>query len=516
MVTDQQVKKLFRFIQRGETLTMASAKAGMDVKTARKYSKARKVPTELRKEHTWRTRDDVFADVWDEVKAKLEVNPGLQAKTLFEDLQRRYPGRFADGQLRTMQRKVKHWRATEGPAKEVFFEQVYVPGERSQSDFTYMKSLGVTIQREPFNHLIYHFVLPYSNWETGTICYSESFEALSEGLQNALWELGGVPRMHQTDRLSTAVRNDIKRFKEDKGDGRELFTRRYKALMDHYRMEPLRTQAAAPHENGDVEQRHHRFKKALDQQLMLRGSRDFESLDEYRVFLQQLFDQLNAGRKERLDEECAALGALPRARIDACRPPIEVKVTRFSTIRVLGNVYSVHSRLRDERVKVKLFVEEIEVWYAQRCIHRIPRLRGKNKYRIDYRDIIEWLVRKPGAFARYRYREELFPTHRFRVAYDALRAERPLSADRDYLCILALAARENESAVDDALRYLIGEECAITPDAVKELVRSAIQLPPPHEVAIDAVDLSTYDLLLTGSGDGAATAAVPSPKPHMS
>ena len=506
MVTDKQVRKLFKLLGSGETLTMAASKSGMDVKTARKYAKARKLPAELQREHTWRSQPDAFAEVWDEVKAKLAVNAGLQGKTLFEDLQRRYPGRFADGQLRTLQRRVKHWRATEGPPKEVFFEQVYTPGERAQSDFTYMKSLGVTIHGEPFNHLIYHFVLPCSNWETGTICYSESFEALSDGLQNALWELGGVPRMHQTDRLTTAVNKDT---------NREIFTRRYQALLDHYGIEPLRTQAAAPHENGDVEQRHHRFKEALDQQLMLRGSRDFEGLDAYRVFLRQLFDQLNAGRKERFTEERAALRPLPPRRIDSCRPPIDVKVTRFSTIRVLGNAYSVDSRLRDERVKVKVFVEHIEVWYAQRRIHTIPRLRGKQKHRIDYRHIIDWLVRKPGAFAHYRYRDDLFPTHRFRVAYDAFRSNAPLRADRDYLRLLHLAARENEAAVDDALRYLINQELPITPETVGEVVRSATTLPSPREVAIDHVDLRTYDALLTSSGDGAATADLPSALPHL-
>jgi len=169
MVTDRQVKRLFQLMQQEKTLTMAAAKAGLDEKTARKYRKAKKLPSELKAPRQWRTHNDLFADRWQQVRQKLELNPGLEAKTLFQDLQRRYPGRFADGQLRTFQRRVKYWRATEDPAKEVFFEQVYQPGECSQSDFTSMNKLGVTIQGEPFNHLIYHFVLPYSNWETGTI-----------------------------------------------------------------------------------------------------------------------------------------------------------------------------------------------------------------------------------------------------------------------------------------------------------------------------------------------------------
>jgi hypothetical protein len=305
MVTDRQVRRLMKLLQSEKSLAAAAAKAGMDEKTARKYRRLGKLPSEVRVEHTWRTREDPFAEVWEEVKGKLENNPGLEAKTLFEDLQRRYPGRFADGQVRTLQRRVKTWRALEGPGKEVFFAQVHTPGRLCQSDFTCMKSLGVRIQGDPFDHLIYHFVLSYSNWEAGTICFSESFESLSEGLQNALWELGGVPRVHRTDRLSTAVQ---------KPEHPEEFTRRYAALLKHYGLEGDKTQRASPHEIGDVEQRHHRFKKALDQALMLRGSRDFATREEYADFLRRLFAQLNAGRRDRLAEELKVLSRLPAQR----------------------------------------------------------------------------------------------------------------------------------------------------------------------------------------------------------
>ena len=159
----------------------------------------------MKKPHAWQTRIDPFSEIWDEAKGLLKNNSGLEAKSLFEYFQRTDPGKFSDGQLRTFQRKVKRWRALEGPAKEVFFPQLHFPGVLCESDFTCMNSLGITIQRLPFDHLIYHFVLPYSNWETGTICFSESFESLSQGLQNALWELGGVPQQHRTDCLTTAV-----------------------------------------------------------------------------------------------------------------------------------------------------------------------------------------------------------------------------------------------------------------------------------------------------------------------
>lgn len=486
MVTDRQVRMLMKLIETEKTLATAAAKAGMDEKTARKYRRLGKLPSEVKVEHRWRTREDPFVEVWDEVKEKLELNGGLEAKTLFEDLQRRYPGRFADGQLRTLQRRVKAWRALEGPPREVFFPQVHKPGQLCQSDFTYMNSVGVTIQGQPFNHLIYHFVLSYSNWETGTICFSESFESLSEGLQKALWELGGVPRVHRTDRLTAAVQ---------KPDHPQEFTRRYAALLKHYGIEGDKTQAASPHEIGDVEQRHYRFKKALDQALMLRGSPDFASRDEYAAFAGKLFAQLNSGRRERLAEELKVLRRLPERRLDSCKR-LRLRVGPSSTIRVNHNVYSVDSRLIGEMVEVRLYVEQLEVWYAQRRVETIPRLRGEGKYRIQYRHIIDWLVRKPGAFENYRYRADLFPTHRFRVAYDYLKRSQPAGAAKEYLKILHLAARETETAVDDALRTLINQDKPITFEAIEAMMRSGEQLPPATELTIPEVDLAAYDALL--------------------
>ena len=239
MCTDNVIRKFFRLLSTEPTLAAAARKAGISEKTARKYRRARRLPSELKQPHTWRTRQDPFQDVWSEVVEKLKVNPGLQATTLFQDLQRRHRGKFQDGQLRTFQRRINQWKAQEGPPKEVRFRQEYVPGERSQSDFTHMNALSVTIRRVPLGHLLYHFVLPYSHWEAGTICVSESFESLSTGLQNALAACGGVPALHQTDSLSAAVRN----CKKD-GEDKEVFTERYQALMRHYGMTPRHTQPA--------------------------------------------------------------------------------------------------------------------------------------------------------------------------------------------------------------------------------------------------------------------------------
>ena len=470
-----------------KTLSLAAAKAGMDEKTARKYRQLGRLPSEVRIKHTWLTRKDPFAEVWDEVCSKLENNPGLQAKTLFEDLQRRYRGRFADGQLRTLQRRVKVWRALEGPGKEVFFPQKHSPAVLCQSDFTHMDPLGVTIAGQPFDHLVYHFVLTYSNWETGTVCFSESFESLAEGLQSALWKLGGVPAVHQADRMSAAVSN----LSEEKE-----FTKRYEALLHHYGMEGRKIQPGKANEDGDVEQRHYRFKVAVDQALMLRGSRDFVSREAYETFLRRLLNQLNAGRRNRLTEEVERLRPLPKQRLDASKK-LRVKVGPSSAIHVQGNVYSVHSRLIGERVEVRLFAEHLEVWYAQKQLESMPRLRGKGRHNINYRHIIDWLVRKPGAFEQYRYRDALFPTSRFRMAYDALKRQRPARAHKEYLKILQLAARETEVGVDDALRVLLDQEQPINAGAVEAMVRSAQEIPSITDVLVDAVDLTTYDQLLS-------------------
>ena len=492
MVTDKQVRRLRDLIQE-QGLSLASAKAGMDEKTARKYLRSGKLPSECRPDRTWRTRPDPFDEVWPSLAELLASNPGLEAKTLFGHLQRERPGRFQDGQLRTLQRRVKHWRAVEGPSREVYFEQVHEPGILCQSDFTHMSSLGVRIGGEAFDHLIYHFVLTYSNWETGTICFSESFESLSQGLQNALWELGGVPSAHQSDRMSAAVHQM---------DHPEEFTRNYEGLLNHYGLEGRKIQTGKANENGDVEQSHHRFKRAVDQALMLRGSRDFADRAEYAGFLASLFVQKNAGRRDRLSEELQVLRSLPAIRVSAVRR-VRSRVRRGSTIRVLRNVYSVPSRLIGEEVEARVGAEEIEVWYGQRKVARFPRLRGGGKHRIDYRHIIEWLVRKPGAFGNYRYREELFPSSRFRMAYDHLQERQGSVGTRDYLKILHLAATESEAQVDDALRVLLESGNTITAKRIGAMLATETSGCAVTDVAVDAVDVTVYDRLLTETEEAA-------------
>jgi hypothetical protein len=487
MVTDNQVRRLRKLSNTEKNQEIAASKVGMDPKTARKYLGLNRLPSELGKERNWRTRPDPFSEVWELVRQQVEESPGLEAKTLFEWLQREYPGRYADGQIRTLQRRIKLWRAMEGPAQEVYFGQKHEPGKLCASDFTHMKELGITINGQTFEHLIYHFVLTYSNWETGTICYSESLESLSEGWQNAIWELGAVPVEHRTDSLSSAV-NNMSNLEE--------FNRRYEALMKYYGVAPRHTNPASPNENGDAEQSHHRFKRAVEQALLLRGSRDFAGMAEYTQFLTALFGQRNAGRRQRLGEEMALMRELPARRLESARRE-RVRVDSGSLIHVDRNAYSVNSRLIGEKVEARVYLEHVEVWYGQKKIEALPRLRGRAKHRIDYRHIIDWLVRKPGAFENYRYKEDLFPTSRFRMAYDTLQEATPSRAVKEYLKILKLAADEGEVTVDEALRELLERqgEGAATAESIGELLRRPETIAAVTMVNVEAVDLRSFDRL---------------------
>src|SRR5712671_2550210 len=267
--------------KKGMEQRVAAARAGISERTARKYEHTGKLPSQLKRSHDWNTRQNPFEEDWPWVVSQLERDPALQGSTLFALLCEQHPGRYRPTQIRTLQRHIARWRAVHGPEQEVIFEQRHQPGERAQSDFTHMEDLGVTIAGEPFPHMVYHFVLTYSNAEAISLCFSETFEALAEGIEKALWQLGGVPSQHRTDHLSAAVRHLRKEERED-------WTVRYQALMQHYGMQPAWNNTGVAHENGDVEQSHFRFKQAVDQALRARGDRDFPTRAAYEHFLHEL------------------------------------------------------------------------------------------------------------------------------------------------------------------------------------------------------------------------------------
>jgi hypothetical protein len=473
--------------RKGVPQRIAAARAGMSERTARRYEKAKQLPSALKRPHDWNTRANPFEQDWPWVVEQLERDSALQASTLFALLCERFPDRYRPTQVRTLQRHVQRWRAIHGPDKEVIFEQCHQPGERAQSDFTHMENLHVTIAGEPFPHMLFHLVLTYSNVEAVTICFSESFEALAEGIEACLWTIGGVPSLHRTDHLTAAIHHKTSKERED-------WTRRYQALMEHYGMEPTWNNAGIAHENGDVEQSHRRFKQAVDQALRVRGHRDFASRSAYEHFLQDLVYKRNQTRAARFEIEKTHLRPLPAAPLAPCKE-VQVSVSRFSTIHVGGNIYSVPSRLIGTRLTVRLRSETIQGYVGTSHVFTYPRLLGRNRHRIDYHHVIWSLARKPGAFAAYRYREELFPTTTFRLAYDTLRQAKPSRADAEYVKVLHLAATTSESEVETALALLL--EAKTVPTLVA--VRDVIHLPTPANVPLiqtPTLDLSTYDLLI--------------------
>jgi hypothetical protein len=490
VVTDQQVRKLMDELNKHGQLGKAAMRAGMDRKTARKYRDHGKLPSELKKPRTWRTRKDPFdPEDWALARQMLTDAPELESKALFMHIAAQRPGRYEPGQLRSFQRKVKRWRATEGPDKTVFFAQNHPPGEALQLDFTHARCLGIRVAGEPFPHLLCNVVLPVSNWQWVTICGSESMAALRKGLQEALFVLGRVPRWLQTDN-STAATHDLR-------NGKRGFNREYLDLVDHFGMKPRTIAVGESHQNGDVESSNGVLKRRLEQHLLLRGSRDFDSVDDYQSWLHNAVRTGNAFRSSAVAKELACMRPLVASRLAEFRE-LDVLVTSWSTIRVKHNAYSVPSRLIGERVRVRIFEERLEVWYASSLQLTIPRLRGRNGHAVDYRHVIWSLVRKPAAFEHYRYRADLFPTLAFREAYDALCAHHaePRRADLDYLRVLLLAASTFESDVEAALVFLQGKEQPPTIEAVRELV--APDKPAVPVVAVQQPDLHSYDTLLAG------------------
>lgn len=351
-----------------------------------------------------------------------------------------------------------------------------------------MNDLAVTLAGMPFLHLLYHLVLTYSNLEAIQICFSESFDALAEGFEACLWQLGGAPLQHRTDNLSAAV------VKIERGT--RQYTERYLALMAHYQLQPSTNTPGEPHENGDVEQAHYRFKQAVDQALRLRGARDFVDRAAYTRWLHDLVRQRNATRAVRAAEERTHLQPLPTLPLDPVQH-LRVTVSRFATIRVLRNLYSVPARLIGQTVLMRVRAETLDLYLGAHQLLTIPRLRGYQQHRIDERHIIDSLVRKPGAFAQYRYRDDLFPSLGFRQAYDTLKQQQPQRADQQYVRLLHLAATTSEAEVATALELLHDAGTPPTLDVVRELVGGPLRVRVP-DLAAPVLDLSAYDRLLSG------------------
>jgi hypothetical protein len=492
--TDAQVRIIMRERSKGNTQEQAAVKANLSSrKTVWKYERIGKLPSELKQPRAYRTRTDPFEADWNELERMLKDAPELEAKTLFEWLCEREAGKYQEGQLRTLQRRVNTWRAMNND-ELLTLDQVHQAGEVLQTDGTWMNDLGISLQGEPFEHLVIHSVLPYSNWEWGRVVQSESLLAIRLGLQSALSKLGHVPKIHQTDNTSAATHNLGPKGRDQTPEERG-FNAEYLQLLAHYGMEPRTIHVNSPNENGDVESLNGGFKRAVVQHLLLRGSRDFERLEAYEAFLWGVMEKRNAGRQVKLDEELAVMKPLTVTPWPAVRE-LTVRVGANGILRVGSNGYTVPSGLKGKRVTVKVFEWQIEVWYANQRMETLPRQTGVQHYQINYRHVIDSLLRKPGGFRNYRYREDLFPQAVFRQAWEALQARcSARKADLTYLRILKLAAGGLETDVAAALEILLTSGKSWDDQTVAELVQPT-QLTIP-DLPANPVDLATYDQFLS-------------------
>ena len=496
MVTDKQVLLYRRIRMEGKTQEAAAASSNMSVRTGREWELGA-LPSQAKKKRDWRTHEDAFAKYWDDeilpllqadkvAKTEGKKRRKLQAKTIFDALVERHPGVFESGQLRSLQRQVRDWRALNGSPKEVFFPQEHPPGREGVYDFTHCDSLEVTIAGVLFAHLLFTFRLSHSSWTWVQLAFSETFEALISGIQGALWALGGVTEVIRHDNLSAATHELAK------AGGRTL-NARYRDFLEHYGLKSTRIKPGKPNENGVAEKGNDLIKTALEQALILRGSREFPSVDAYMALVHRVIERMNASRVTKIDAERAHLNALPARPV----PTFTVhtpKVRKWSTIQVAGRTYSVPSRLIGHEVRVHQHADVLEVFYNDTLTATMPRLRGKKGAGIDYRHIIWSLVRKPGAFARYRFREELFPSLTFRKAYDALVKWRGERADLEYVRILHLAAATMESEVECALELLLEGGERFDYAALKDLAQPEAQTIP--HIQIPEPDLAHYDALI--------------------
>jgi transposase InsO family protein len=486
-------------LRRNHSPAIAGAKAGFSTATAYRFERHPQLPgqKEARRE---RRRADPLADVWNnEVVPLLEGAPGLRPIAVFEELLRRHP-ELGAGTRRTLERRIRAWRATNGPDREVIFRQEHPPGRMGLSDFTEVADLRVAIVGQAFEGRLYHFRLPFSGFEHAHVVLGgESFVALAEGLQNALWALGGAPEQHRTDSLSAAFRNLDADAKRD-------LTERYEALCAHYGMTPTRNNLGVSHENGSIESSHGHLKSKLEDALLLRASRDFEDLAQWRGFVDEIVARGNARNAKRIDQERAALKALP-PRKTSDYEEVLVDVTSASAFTLRKVFYSVPSRLIGQRLRVRLFDDRLECFQGSTPILNLRRGRpepsGKRAHVVDYRHVIHSLRRKPMALLNLVYRDQLFPRPVFARTFDALLAglgERP--ACRAMVAILALA---HERACETELALALQDDLGrgVLPDLAALIERFR-----PNDVAVPDVvvtlpSLALYDQIAINAGAAA-------------
>jgi hypothetical protein len=492
MITNKQYQRLMSEYEKTGKIVVSAMKADVHPQTAGKYIEAAKPPSELQAKHTWRTRSDPVAGIWERAERMLEKAPELEAKELFEYLCGMYGEQASveSSGLRTFQRRVQSWKLARGPDKEVFFEQEHLPGRVMQLDWTNANELEVRIQGQPLEHLLCHSVLTYSNWEWATRCQSESLLSLRRGLQESLHRLGAVPERLQIDNSSAATHRV--------GSGGRDFNPDFLSLVKHYGMKPRTIGIDCPDQNGDVESLNGHLKRRLEQHLLLRGYRDFDSAAAYDGFVMGVMDKANHTRRARLAEEFKVMKPLPPSRLSEY-DELSCLVSQHSTIRVKKVVYSVPARLIGQELRVEVYEGQLKIFHGRELLLSLVRARGDRGAVIDYRHVIEHLLRKPGAFNHYVHREEMFPDGTFRLAYDRLVADHGERAGQlEYLHLLKLTADVGEAAIGS----LVGEfssPCQPMKWTVTSLRRylGLDERPLVPKIELEP-DLASYDALLSG------------------
>ena len=414
-ITDHQME-LYMTYRKKDRPALAGAKAGFSTATAYRIEADPRPPSQKRKPRGRRRPDPLAGIFEEEIVPLLEANPGLRAVALYEEMMRRHP-ELSAGVRRTLERRVRGWKAKHGPEREIIFRQKHEPGRRGLSDFTDGKGLGVSVAGVPLAHKLYHFRLAYSGFcHVAVVLGGESFVALAEGLQDALWALGGCPREHRTDSLSAAFRNLDQ-------DAREDVTRRYEALLADYGMEASRNNRGLAHENGSVEGPHGHLKRALEDALLLRGSRDFETLEAYRAFVAREARRRNARGRDRIDAERAVLGPLPKRRTEGFEETL-VRVTKTGGFTLRRVYYTVPSRLVGQRLRVRVYDDRLVLFAGTEELMTLRRGHagpgGRRGRVVDYRHVLPSLRRKPMALLNWVCRDAFFPRDAYRRTFDAL------------------------------------------------------------------------------------------------
>jgi len=472
---------------------LAAAKAGISERSAQRIESSTTVsmPSQVPRRY-WRARPDPFIEVWDaEVVPLLTNAPKLMAVTLLRKLQDDHPDCYPDSMLRTLQRHVRQWRALEGPAKEVFFPQDHPPGHRGLSDFTAMGDLRITIAKAPFAHILYHFVLAFSRWEHVEVVEGgESFEALSKGLQNALWQAGGVPQEHRTDSLSAAFKN----LTEEQD-----FTVRYTALLKHYDIAGTRNNRGVSNENGSVESSHRYLKEAIEQALLLRGHRDFEDRPAYEAFVREAVMRRNRRNAAAFRIERAQLRDLPvRRTTDFVEE--QALVTRSGTFTVRAILYSAPSRLIGHLLKVRLYSDRLDCYLSGALVLTLGRgARSANSGRgrkLDYRHFVDALKRKPQAFKGLVFRDDLFPREAYRRTWEQL--ELKLTQRQACQTIVALLEMAAHDGVEGVLAHRL--EALLAAGELPDVKLLREEFAPrktelPH-VTVEIPPVASYDAFL--------------------